>query len=597
MAVMTYVCKYTPLELMLAFGAGFEAPNNDVPDFSKSEPLIHQNLCSHAKMLVLDLLRDPDGQNTQAAPASAPQAANQTGSAGSAPSAANQTGSAGSASSAANQTGSAGSASQAAASGKRELILTNCCDSIRRVLDSVPEDRFSFRQMLDLPHTNHGYAIDLYTRQLLRLISRYSRYCGHSYDRAMLIEAWRKNAEAWQELLHENEDFIAVLGARPSDELFQKLRAELRLPLVNLTCGGLRPLPEPPADVEKLDEDGLIRAYATALLSQVPCMRMEDVSGRTRLLRLKGLRGIIYHSVKFCDYYSFEYAEIRRHSDLPILKIESDYTSQSEGQLNTRIAAFAENMETVMKKTYPEQDTKEHAGPDADGIYVGIDSGSTSTNVAAIDADGHLVASVILRTGAKAGLAAEKGLAQLKEELGDRADRIRRIRGAHFADPKARTIIDIGGQDSKVICLDEDGNVMNFVMNDKCAAGTGRFLEMMAHTLEISMEEMSSLGLTWKKDLTISSTCTVFAESEVVSLIAENTATSDIIHALDKSVASKTAGMVRRVQGKGPYMMTGGVARNEGVAKELEKKLGAKLAIMQYPDLIGALGAALFARG
>ena len=168
MAVMTYVCKYTPLELMLAFGAGFEAPNNDVPDFSKSEPLIHQNLCSHAKMLVLDLLRDPDGQNTQAAPASAPQAANQTGSAGSAPSAANQTGSAGSASSAANQTGSAGSASQAAASGKRELILTNCCDSIRRVLDSVPEDRFSFRQMLDLPHTNHGYAIDLYTRQLLR---------------------------------------------------------------------------------------------------------------------------------------------------------------------------------------------------------------------------------------------------------------------------------------------------------------------------------------------------------------------------------------------------------------------------------------------
>ena len=621
MAVMTYVCKYTPLELMLAFGAGFEAPNNDVPDFSKSEPLIRQNLCSHAKMLVLDLLRDPDGQNTQAAPASAPQAANQTGSAGSAPSAANQTGSAGSASSAANQTGSAGSASQAAASGKRELILTNCCDSIRRVLDSVPEDRFSFRQMLDLPHTNHGYAIDLYTRQLLRLISRYSRYCGHSYDRAMLIEAWRKNAEAWQELLHENEDFIAVLGARPSDELFQKLRAELRLPLVNLTCGGLRPLPEPPADVEKLDEDGLIRAYATALLSQVPCMRMEDVSGRTRLLRLKGLRGIIYHSVKFCDYYSFEYAEIRRHSDLPILKIESDYTSQSEGQLNTRIAAFAENMETVMKKTYPEQDTKEHAGPDADGIYVGIDSGSTSTNVAAIDADGHLVASVILRTGAKAGLAAEKGLAQLKEELGDRADRIRRIistgygrefisfaddtkteischaRGAHFADPKARTIIDIGGQDSKVICLDEDGNVMNFVMNDKCAAGTGRFLEMMAHTLEISMEEMSSLGLTWKKDLTISSTCTVFAESEVVSLIAENTATSDIIHALDKSVASKTAGMVRRVQGKGPYMMTGGVARNEGVAKELEKKLGAKLAIMQYPDLIGALGAALFARG
>ena len=597
MAVMTYVCKYTPLELMLAFGAGFEAPNNDVPDFSKSEPLIHQNLCSHAKMLVLDLLRDPEANNVR----SDQQTTEHTGGAGSTSQMTAHADSAGSICQASGHTGGTYSAPQKESSIRRELILTNCCDSIRRVLDSVPEDRFSFRQMLDLPHTNHGYAIDLYTRQLIRLISRYSAYCGHSYDRAMLTESWRKNAEAWQELLHEN--------------------AALRLSLVNLTCGGLRPLPEPPADVEKLDEEDLIRAYATALLSQVPCMRMEDVSGRTRLLRLKGLRGIIYHSVKFCDYYSFEYAEIRRHSDLPILKIESDYTSQSEGQLSTRIAAFAENMETVMKKTYPEQDMKKHKGPDADGIYVGIDSGSTSTNVAAIDADGHLVASVILRTGAKAGLAAEKGLTQLKEELGDRADSIRRIistgygrefisfaddtkteischaRGAHFADPEARTIIDIGGQDSKVICLDEDGNVMNFVMNDKCAAGTGRFLEMMAHTLEISMEEMSSLGLTWKKDLTISSTCTVFAESEVVSLIAENTATSDIIHALDKSVASKTASMVRRVQGKGPYMMTGGVARNKGVAKELEKKLGAKLAIMQYPDLIGALGAALFARG
>lgn len=256
-----------------------------------------------------------------------------------------------------------------------------------------------------------------------------------------------------------------------------------------------------------------------------------------------------------------------------------------------------------------------------DRIYIGIDSGSTSTNVAAIDGRGSLAAWSIVRTGARAATAAENALKDVKSQLGPRAALIAKIvgtgygrefisfadstkteischaHGAHFADPAARTVIDIGGQDSKIICLDEDGNVMNFVMNDKCAAGTGRFLEMMAHTLEIDMPSMGEEGLHWKKDLTISSTCTVFAESEVVGLIAENTDTGDIIHALNKSVASRTCGMVKRVRGEGPFMMTGGVAKNAGVAKEIERRLGEPLRIMEHPDLIGAIGAALFAAG
>ena len=168
-------------------------------------------------------------------------------------------------------------------------------------------------------------------------------------------------------------------------------------------------------------------------------------------------------------------------------------------------------------------------------------------------------------------------------------------RGAHFLNPEVRTVIDIGGQDSKVIRLDENGAVANFVMNDKCAAGTGRFLEMMARTMEMNLDQMSECGLEFKEDITISSMCTVFAESEVVSLIAQNKATDDIVHGLNKAVAVKTAALTRRVGGEEKYMMTGGVSKNKGLVKTLEEKLGTKLVISDKAQLCGALGAALFA--
>ena len=168
-------------------------------------------------------------------------------------------------------------------------------------------------------------------------------------------------------------------------------------------------------------------------------------------------------------------------------------------------------------------------------------------------------------------------------------------KGAHFLFPQARTVIDIGGQDSKVIRIDERGNVVNFVMNDKCAAGTGRFLDMMAKTLELTLPEMSELGLAWKNEVTISSMCTVFAESEVVSLVADNTAPEDIIHGLNASVAGKTASLVKRLGGEPAYIMTGGVAQNKGVVKELSDKLEAEVHVPQEAQLCGAIGAALLA--
>ena len=168
-------------------------------------------------------------------------------------------------------------------------------------------------------------------------------------------------------------------------------------------------------------------------------------------------------------------------------------------------------------------------------------------------------------------------------------------KGAHFLNPAVRTVVDIGGQDSKVIRLDENGGVANFVMNDKCAAGTGRFLEMMARTLELSLEEISTIGLSWKEDITISSMCTVFADSEVVSLVAQNKALPDIVHGLNRSVAARAAALFRRVKGGPVCMMTGGVARNAGVVSALEEALGLPLFIHEDSQLCGALGAALFA--
>ena len=170
-------------------------------------------------------------------------------------------------------------------------------------------------------------------------------------------------------------------------------------------------------------------------------------------------------------------------------------------------------------------------------------------------------------------------------------------KGANYLNPNVRTIIDIGGQDIKAISIDGQGAVKNFLMNDKCAAGTGRFLEMMAKTLGLSLEEMSVKGLEWKHNIVISSMCTVFAESEVVSLVAQNKDVADIIHGLNVSVASKVGALAARL-GKdhpGEYMMTGGVAKNQGIINALEEKLGAKLYICDEAQLCGALGAALFA--
>jgi predicted CoA-substrate-specific enzyme activase len=168
-------------------------------------------------------------------------------------------------------------------------------------------------------------------------------------------------------------------------------------------------------------------------------------------------------------------------------------------------------------------------------------------------------------------------------------------RGINHLYPQVRTIIDIGGQDSKAISVGQDGRVVDFLMNDKCAAGTGRFLEVMAKALELGVEDLGEISLQAREPHQVSSTCTVFAESEVVTLVAEGVNREDIVAGLHAAIAKRTMSMVNRLGLVSPVAMAGGVAKNKGVVKALEEELGEALIVPSEPQIVGALGAALLA--
>lgn len=165
--------------------------------------------------------------------------------------------------------------------------------------------------------------------------------------------------------------------------------------------------------------------------------------------------------------------------------------------------------------------------------------------------------------------------------------------GCHFLRPETRTVIDIGGQDAKVISLDADGRMSGFVMNDKCAAGTGRFLDVMAGILKVDVDGLGDLAETAASPVNISSTCTVFAESEVISQLAAGAAVEDVVAGICQSVAGRVAALARRAGLREVVCMSGGVSRNGGVRRALEQTLGTSVQTFPMAQLAGALGAAL----
>ncbi|HVI41386.1 MAG TPA: acyl-CoA dehydratase activase [Anaerovoracaceae bacterium] len=548
--MICYVCKYTPVELFAGFGEECIVLDNMPDNFDLSDRIAHTNLCGFGKSVIQSAL----------------------------------------------------------SGGVDELVLVNCCDTMRRVYDIIKDSgTCRFLYLIDLPHKKGCCEKEAFAKSLLRLKSSYGEYSDRQFDRDVFLATFPPPQKA-------AGPYVGILGVRAGHEMEAMIRESMALPVRNLTCVANRSLSVEADTLENTsDEAKLFTLYADALLSQLPCCRMNDTTGRKRLYNDPNLQGVIYHTIKFCDYYGFEYSEIKNELTVPLLKLESDYTRQSKGQLQTRIEAFSETLSGLEVKEKKKMSSAEKF------FVAGIDSGSTSTDVVILDQSKNIVASIIIPTGGGAQASAEKCLEEALRKADIEHASISRIvttgygrayingsdesiteitchaKGAHHLNPAVRTIIDIGGQDSKVIRIDEAGTVKNFVMNDKCAAGTGRFLEMMARTLGVSLEEMSTLGLNWKEDVVISSMCTVFAESEVVSLVAQNKAVPDIIHGLNNSVTAKVSTLVNRLGLEGDYIMTGGVAMNLGVVRALENKLDIKLYICDEAQLCGALGAALFA--
>ena len=452
---------------------------------------------------------------------------------------------------------------------------------------------------------NHGQAADAGAR---------SEGCGASERSTTAAAAAPQVDYTLQPQTHFSPTMpnVGIAGARANTEIKRILEARGVNIAFGVTCtNAVRRFV--PRKTETLAR------YAHDVLTQLPCARMRDISPRKTFFdrALPQVDGLVYHTVQFCDMYSYEYSDLNRTSPAPILALETDCTTQSRGQMLTRLEAFLESIGA----SQTEHPVSQKGSPmsTAATFVVGLDSGSTSTNAVVMNEAREIVASVVIRTGAKAGASAERAYREVLERADITPDQVActiatgygRVsipfadenvteischgRGAHYFNPDVRTILDIGGQDSKAIHVNAAGEVTDFAMNDKCAAGTGRFLEMIARSLEISLDELGPAALESKKRLEIASMCSVFAESEVISLIANNEEKPDIAAGVCRAVAGKAYSLMRRVGLEGAYMMTGGVAQNPGVVRAVEELIGEKLFICEDPEIVGATGAALLA--
>ncbi|MBI1987947.1 MAG: 2-hydroxyglutaryl-CoA dehydratase [Nitrospinae bacterium] len=253
-----------------------------------------------------------------------------------------------------------------------------------------------------------------------------------------------------------------------------------------------------------------------------------------------------------------------------------------------------------------------------DHIIAGIDIGSATSKVVILR-EGGIVASSLIRTGADSADTAHRAMAMALKEIGLGLADLHYIvatgygriivpfaheiiteiachaKGTHFVFPHVRTILDMGGQDCKAIRIDERGLHTSFAMNDKCAAGTGRFLEAMARALDLSIQELGPLSLQASESVAVSSMCAVFAKSEVTAMARRGIPQSTILAGLHEAIAERVHGLLKRVGIEPEFAISGGIAKNVGVVRKLEERLGLKAHIAPEPQIMGALGAALFA--
>ena len=249
----------------------------------------------------------------------------------------------------------------------------------------------------------------------------------------------------------------------------------------------------------------------------------------------------------------------------------------------------------------------------------GVDVGSTQTKAVIVDEQRGVVGRALIETGANVVMAAERAFEAAKADAGLQEMEVTFVagtgygryritfgdiqvteischgRGAVHMFPGTRTVIDMGGQDTKAIRVGPTGDIVDFCMNDKCAAGTGRFLGAAANALEIALDDLGPTALRGERPVKISTTCTVFAESEVLSWLGKGKKIEDILLGVHHSIAARSVGLLRRVGVVADVTFTGGVARNRAMVQALNERLGLEVNVSEESHFMGALGAALFA--
>ena len=285
--MLGYICKYAPIEVFEAMGVEMKRMEPEVTNFNQADILMHPNICSFTKGLLEDVfMNEYEG-----------------------------------------------------------IVLTTCCDSIRRLYDVLKEkmpDKFIY--MLDTPRITKDAGVVLYEQRIRDMIRAYEEFSGKKFDENKLRELIKKRQEEQSIARKEDALNIGIVGARANDSIKRILEERNVHVTFDVTCTGL---------VRKLllDEENVLRGYARGLLSQFPCMRMEEASNRDEMLKqyAESVDGIIYHTVQFCDNYSYEYAWLKDVITKPMLLLETDYTKQSYGQILTRIEAFLESLNKGMK--------------------------------------------------------------------------------------------------------------------------------------------------------------------------------------------------------------------------------------------------------
>ena len=253
------------------------------------------------------------------------------------------------------------------------------------------------------------------------------------------------------------------------------------------------------------------------------------------------------------------------------------------------------------------------------GTFLGVDLGSTTAMAVVVDGAGRIVASSIVQMGAVSRKGMQRAVDRALADAGITEAGLggtiatgygRRLvpgamrtyteitchaRGTAAMVPGVRLVIDIGGQDSKAITVDDEGLVQEFAMNDRCASGTGRFYEVLARAVECEVEEIGDLAMRGTQDLEVSSMCATFAETEIVSLLAQDLPVEDIAASVHRAIAARTLALVAQVGRRTPVVMTGGVAQNRAAVHFLSEALDAEVGVPEHPQLTGAYGAALLA--